>query len=56
VAQSRAATWHPMNGLLVLVKYCVFTVSQTDDLPTGQRTGRAGLTARPPDSSCLIYG
>jgi hypothetical protein len=46
VAQSRAATWHPVIGLLVCVKIYGMAGGRTRDLPSGQWTGRAGLTTR----------
>ena len=46
VAQSWAATWHPVVGSWFCIKLYGFTVGRTPDLFSGQRTGRAGLTTR----------
>jgi hypothetical protein len=46
VAQLRAATWHPVIGLW-FVQNMVVARNRTVDLPSGVRTGRAGLAIRP---------
>jgi hypothetical protein len=52
VAQSWAATWHPMIGSLVICKIGMVNGIRTGDLPAGQRTGRAGLATRPVGDPC----
>jgi hypothetical protein len=54
VAQSWAATWHPVIGSWVLCKSYGLAGSRTRDLPSGQRTSRAGLTTRPTGGTYYI--
>jgi hypothetical protein len=47
VAQSWAATWHPVIGSSVYIKFVGVHGGRTPNISTGQWTGRIGLTARP---------
>jgi hypothetical protein len=54
MAQSWAATWHPVIGLSFCVKFGYVVGGRTRDLFSGVWTGRAGLTARSSIGACNI--
>jgi hypothetical protein len=56
VAQSWAATWHPIIGLLVVYQNFGFGVvgGRTGDLPGEQRLNQRGLATRAKGGAC--YG
>jgi hypothetical protein len=56
MAQSWAATWHPVVGSPVFGKIVVVSPGSNSRPPSGQRAGRTGLTARPEGVPCYVYG
>jgi hypothetical protein len=46
----------PHYWLLVICKFLCVARIRTLDLPSGVRTGRAGLATRPAGSSCYMNG